>query len=142
MSDTDRGSVTHWLGPLRAGDEEAASRLRARYFAGLVRLARARLGTTPRGAADVGDVDQIRRDRRRKRGGRAGGESEAPARVAGDEPTPEFAALMAEQYLHPPGRLPDEALPASGFGGWRATPTRGSPPGWAAVGAPSIGSWG
>jgi DNA-directed RNA polymerase specialized sigma24 family protein len=157
VSEADRGSVTHWLGPLKAGDEEAARRLWTRYFAGLVRLAHARLRDTPRGAADEEDValsafhslcngaaagrfpqlegrddlwrllatitarkavDQIRRARRQKRGGgrvrgdadRPGDQVEALAQVAGDEPTPEFAALMAEEYLHLLGRLPDETL--------------------------------
>jgi DNA-directed RNA polymerase specialized sigma24 family protein len=152
VSGADGGSVTHWLGPLKAGDEEAARRLWGRYFAGLVRLAHARLRDTPRGAADEEDValsafhslcngaaagrfprledrddlwrllatltarkavDQIRRDGRQKRGGgRVAGEADAQAlaRVAGDEPTPEFAALMAEEYLYLLGRLDDEAL--------------------------------
>jgi RNA polymerase sigma factor (sigma-70 family) len=52
------GSVTLWLGDLKAGHgrEVAASRLWERYFAELVRLARARLGPSARAAADEEDV--------------------------------------------------------------------------------------
>src|SRR5262249_38710779 len=46
------GSVTHWPGALKAGDDAAAQRLWERYFDGLVRLARAKLGAKPRSAAD------------------------------------------------------------------------------------------
>jgi RNA polymerase sigma factor (sigma-70 family) len=41
------GSVTHWLGALRGGDLAAAQPLWDRYFARLVRLARARLRNKP-----------------------------------------------------------------------------------------------
>jgi DNA-directed RNA polymerase specialized sigma24 family protein len=50
------GSVTRWLGPLRAGDATAVQELWERYFHRLVRLARARLRDTPRRAADEEDV--------------------------------------------------------------------------------------
>jgi DNA-directed RNA polymerase specialized sigma24 family protein len=49
-------SVTHWLDRLRDGDRDAVGQLWRRYFGQLVRLARARLGDTPRGAADEEDV--------------------------------------------------------------------------------------
>jgi RNA polymerase sigma factor (sigma-70 family) len=54
----DGGSVTRWIGDLKAGDnpDAAASRLWHRYFAELVRLARARLGSSPRAASDEEDV--------------------------------------------------------------------------------------
>jgi RNA polymerase sigma factor (sigma-70 family) len=57
MSD-DGGSVTRWIGDLKAGDDPdgAASHLWHRYFAELVRLARARLGSSPRAASDEEDV--------------------------------------------------------------------------------------
>jgi hypothetical protein len=43
MSSDDSGSVTHWLGALQGGDLDAAQPLWERYFARLVRLAKARL---------------------------------------------------------------------------------------------------
>src|SRR4051812_38496320 len=52
----DHGSVTLWLGALRAGDLDAAQPLWERYFARLVRLARARLHATPRADADEEDA--------------------------------------------------------------------------------------
>jgi DNA-directed RNA polymerase specialized sigma24 family protein len=54
----DPGSVTVWLGRLRAGDREAAAgALWGRYFGRLVGLARDRLRTRPRSpAADEEDV--------------------------------------------------------------------------------------
>ena len=56
MSNEPQGSVTHWIGALKAGDDEAAQRLWERYFDELVRLARAKLGGLPRGEADEEDV--------------------------------------------------------------------------------------
>ena len=50
------GSVSHWLGLLKAGDSTAAQPLWQRYFARLVGLARAKLRGTPRRAADEEDV--------------------------------------------------------------------------------------
>src|SRR5262245_43324907 len=50
------GSVTHWLGLLRAGDHAAAQPLWERYFSRLVGLARAKLQGLPRRAADEEDV--------------------------------------------------------------------------------------
>ena len=65
--------------------------------------------------------DQVRRERRQKRGGgRVRGEQELARaspddgfgldEVVGREPSPELAAMVAEQYLHLLERLPDEAL--------------------------------
>jgi DNA-directed RNA polymerase specialized sigma24 family protein len=56
VSTEGEGSVTRWLGGLKAGDEEAASRIWERYFANLVRLARTRLRDAPRTAADEEDA--------------------------------------------------------------------------------------
>ncbi len=50
------GSVTYWIGRLKEGDPEAAQRLWQSYFQRLVRLARGRLRTAPRRAADEEDV--------------------------------------------------------------------------------------
>ena len=58
MSTDDKGSVTDWVGILKAGgDLDAAARgLWERYFGRLVGLARAKLRTAPRGPADEEDV--------------------------------------------------------------------------------------
>jgi DNA-directed RNA polymerase specialized sigma24 family protein len=146
----DHGSVTLWLGALRGGDLDAAQPLWERYFAQLVRLARAHLRALPRGADDEEDValsafdsfcagatrgrfprladrdelwrllvvitarkaaEQARRQRRRKRGGgRVLREADLPVdepddaagleQVVDAGPTPEFAALVAEEYRH------------------------------------------
>jgi DNA-directed RNA polymerase specialized sigma24 family protein len=50
------GSITAWLGPLRAGDEAAAQKLWEAYFQRLVALARKKLGAAPGGVADEEDV--------------------------------------------------------------------------------------
>ncbi len=50
------GSVTTWLGQLRAGNRVAAQQLWERYLSRLVRLARSKLQGLRRGAADEEDV--------------------------------------------------------------------------------------
>jgi DNA-directed RNA polymerase specialized sigma24 family protein len=157
MATGDEGSVTHWLGELKAGDPAAAQRLWARYFADLVRLARARLRKAPRAAEDEEDValsafdsfctaaargrfprlddrddlwrvlvtvterkasDVLRRQRRLKRGGGrvaneidvAGPERDLLDHLAGTAPTPEFAAMVAEEYRRRLAALPTEHL--------------------------------
>jgi DNA-directed RNA polymerase specialized sigma24 family protein len=50
------GSVTVWIGDLKAGDHAAAQRLWERYFRKMVELARARLQTFRRRAGDEEDV--------------------------------------------------------------------------------------
>ena len=155
------GSVTHWLGALEGGDAAAAQRLWERYFDRLVRLARAKLGAMPRGAADEEDValsafhsfcqgaargrfprlddrdnlwrllvtitarkalDQVRRQARQKRGGgrvlvgsaQAGGEDDTDGagldQVVGQEPTPQFAAMVADECRRLLAALGDETL--------------------------------
>ena len=155
------GSVTHWLGALEGGDAAAAQRLWERYFDRLVRLARAKLGAMPRGAADEEDValsafhsfcqgatrgrfprlddrdnlwrllvtitahkalDQVRRQARQKRGGgrvlvgsaQAGGEDDTDGagldQVVGQEPTPQFAAMVADECRRLLVALDDETL--------------------------------
>jgi DNA-directed RNA polymerase specialized sigma24 family protein len=56
MTDESGGSVTRWLSELKAGDADAAQRLWERYFADLVRLARARLRAVSRAAKDEEDI--------------------------------------------------------------------------------------
>ncbi len=158
MDDTKLGgSVTHWIGALKDGDDEAARELWQRYFDGLVRVARNRLGNARRAVADEEDaalsafhclcrgaaagrfpqladrdnlwrllatltaqkaIDQQRHEGRDKRGGRADARGQAPAegeldalvQIAGREPSPEFAALMDEQYRLLLDRLEDDGL--------------------------------
>lgn len=50
------GSISGWIGKLRAGDEQAVRPLWERYFHRLVHLARKRLRHSPREAADEEDV--------------------------------------------------------------------------------------
>jgi DNA-directed RNA polymerase specialized sigma24 family protein len=153
------GSVTRWIGGLKAGDPEAARCLWERYFADLVRLARARLRDVPRAVADEEDAalnafdslcrgtgegrfpqlddreglwrvlvtitarkaaDQVQHERRLKRGGgrvraeadmaatalEAGGLGQAPA----VGPSPELAALLADECRRLFDTLPDESL--------------------------------
>jgi DNA-directed RNA polymerase specialized sigma24 family protein len=56
MAQNDEGSVSLWIVNLKAGHDAAARQLWDRYFAEMVRLARTRLGVTPRTAADEEDV--------------------------------------------------------------------------------------
>jgi DNA-directed RNA polymerase specialized sigma24 family protein len=51
-----QGSVTNWIGELKAGNHEAAQRLWERYFHRVVGLARKRLEGLRKGAADEEDV--------------------------------------------------------------------------------------
>jgi DNA-directed RNA polymerase specialized sigma24 family protein len=160
MADNEmRGSVTQWLGGLKAGDEESARVLWRLYFDGLVRFARKRLRDAPRAAADEEDValsafhclcrgaaagrfpqladrddlwrllaaitaqkavDQQRHAGRAKRGGGqtravnepAAGETghNALAHLVAREPSPEFAALLDEEYRRLFDRLDDDGL--------------------------------
>ncbi len=50
------GSVTRWIGNLKAGDEKAAGAIWRRISNGLIRLARTRLGSAPRAACDEEDI--------------------------------------------------------------------------------------
>jgi DNA-directed RNA polymerase specialized sigma24 family protein len=141
------GSVTFWIGQLKAGDPAAAQQLWQGYFQRLVGLARKRLQGASRRVADEEDValsafdsfcrgaagdrfprlndrddlwqllvmitarkaiDLRQHEGRRKRGGGAahveagsGGDAtsvdDALGQVIGREPTPEFAAQVAEE---------------------------------------------
>jgi len=147
MPTESHGSITHWLGALKAGDRAAAQPLCERYFRRLVRLACQEL----RGGADADAedaalcafdsfcddaarsrfprlddrddlwrllvaitthkaTDHARRHGRQKRGGGRildeaalvgpgpGGGPAGLDALVGAEPTPSFAALVAEQY--------------------------------------------
>jgi DNA-directed RNA polymerase specialized sigma24 family protein len=154
-----RGSVTHWLGLLQAGDQQGAQRLWERYCQRLTGLARKKLQGVPRRAADEEDAalsafDSFCRgaehgrfpklndradlwqllvlltarkalrlashERRQKRGGgrvldaaaladEKDGEN-ALAEVIGPEPTPDFAASVAEECRRLLDRLGDPEL--------------------------------
>jgi DNA-directed RNA polymerase specialized sigma24 family protein len=156
------GSVTHWLGLLKAGDSAAAQPLWERYFRRLVGLARLKLQGSPRRAADEEDaalsafasfcraaeagrfprledrddlwqllvlltarkaVHLRKHERRQKRGGgRVVAEADLGAegtdeeaglvRVLGDEPTPAFAAQVADECRRLLEMLGDEQLRA------------------------------
>jgi len=161
MSSEGVGSVTCWIGSLKEGVPDAAQQLWGRYIEALVRLARAKLRTTPRTAADEEDValsafdsfcrgvklgrypqledrddlwrllvtitarkaaDQVQCEHRQKRGGGrvhvasdlAGGDWDERGGgldlIAGPEPTPEFAALVAEELRRRLEGLGDETL--------------------------------
>jgi hypothetical protein len=56
MSPRDDGSVTRWIGDLRAGGDSAAQHLWERYFDRLVHLARARLRSARRTDASEDDA--------------------------------------------------------------------------------------
>jgi DNA-directed RNA polymerase specialized sigma24 family protein len=163
MAAEEWGSVTRWIGELKAGDQQAAQFLWDRYFQRLAVLARARLRAMRVGTADADEedaalsafdsfcagaergrfpqlsdrddlwrllvtmtkrkaIDQAQRQRRQKRGGgrrhneadlagSADGNPEMTIdQLAGDEPTPEFAALVAEEYRNRLESLQDETL--------------------------------
>jgi DNA-directed RNA polymerase specialized sigma24 family protein len=161
MTGEGEHSVTQWIGDLRTGNrDEASRRLWERYFERLARLAQARLRTAGGGPADgedialsafdsfvrgaaagrypaLGDRDDLwrllvtitarkahnqRRDegRQKRGGGRVVGEGALAgadpdsddflAQVVGSEPTPEFAALVADEYRRLFGSLADESL--------------------------------
>jgi DNA-directed RNA polymerase specialized sigma24 family protein len=151
---TSPGSVTHWIGQLKAGEPAAAQPLWEGYFRKMVELARQKLQGMPRRAADEEDValsafdsfcrgargdrfpqlsdrnslwpllvaitahkavDLLRRERRLKRGGPPPAPGEPGAEVGveeviGREPTPEFAAQVAEECRRLLDRLGDEGL--------------------------------
>jgi DNA-directed RNA polymerase specialized sigma24 family protein len=162
------GSVSQWLGLLKAGDPEAARPLWERFYSRLVQLARIKLRDLPRTAADEEDIalsafdrfcraakggqfprlhdrhdlwevlallaerkarDYARRERRQKRGGdrvrdetwleRRGKDADGElglAALASDEPTPEFAASMAEEVRFLLEQLDNQTLQAVAVG--------------------------
>jgi DNA-directed RNA polymerase specialized sigma24 family protein len=163
MPTDEEGSVSRWLGELKAGDRAAVQPLWERYFARLVCLARTKLRGAARRGADADEEDaalsafdsfcagiergrfpqladrhdlwrllvvitarkagaQVQRRRRVKRGGdRVFGEADLDIfesadgpggldRLVGPEPTPEFAAMVAEEYRRLLEILDDDTL--------------------------------
>jgi DNA-directed RNA polymerase specialized sigma24 family protein len=162
MNVEGEGSVTRWIGDLKGGDAGAVDQLWRRYFDGLVRLARKKLGAAGRTAAvedeedaalsafqslcagvakgrfdrlrDRDDLwrllvvitarkvyDQVKRQRQLKRGaGRvvcevdlAGPDPSEPRgfeQFIAQDPSPEFAAMVAEEFQRRLDGLPDETL--------------------------------
>ncbi len=158
---SSEGSVTRWIAALKGGDAAAAQPLWERYYRRLVSLARQKLQSARRRAADEEDVvqsafhsffqgvargrfpqlhdrdnlwrllvvitarkalDQLAREHSKRRGGgtvqgesrispgQPGWEEAAIEQVVGEEPTPEFAAQVAEQYHRLLDLLGDETL--------------------------------
>jgi DNA-directed RNA polymerase specialized sigma24 family protein len=163
MDIEDEGSVTLWVGNLKAGDHDAAQKLWERYFEKLVRIARAKLSVARRPGVDEDEedaalsafdslchgaahgrfpqladrddlwkllvvitarkaLDQMQRRGRQKRGGgRVMGESALVGpggdeggggldQVVGQEPSPEFAAMVAEEHRRLLDMLGDDTL--------------------------------
>jgi DNA-directed RNA polymerase specialized sigma24 family protein len=162
MAPDDGGSITRWIGDLKAGGDSAAQHLWERYFQRLVQLARSRFRSARRvgasedeedaalsafdsfcrGAAqgrfpDVADRDDLwrllvvvtlrkvhgqrRRQGAQKRGsGRVAAESALLGgdvddggileQVVGNEPSPELAAQVIEEYRRVRDGLKTEAL--------------------------------
>jgi DNA-directed RNA polymerase specialized sigma24 family protein len=163
MSSGNAGSITRWIGDLRAGGDSAAQHLWERYFDRLVHLAHKKLqaiGTRTsvedeedaalsafnsfcQGVADgrfplLADrddlwrllvvltvrkaIDQAKRHGAEKRGGgkrmakpaspiaNEDGHGGALDELVGDEPSPEFAAMVAEQYRRLRDVLGDDTL--------------------------------
>lgn len=162
MPEVPQGSVTFWIGDLKAGDQAAAQPLWERYFGRMVNLARAKLRTARRRGADADEedaalsafdslcagaarghypqltdrddlwrlllvitarkaFDMVERERRLKRGGgRVTGEADLPQaedgpsrgleQVIGAEPSPEFAAMVAEECRNRLEDLGDDIL--------------------------------
>lgn len=164
-ADEPAGSVTRWIGELKAGDGKALQPLWDRYYARLVERARAKL-LALRSATPVNDeedvassafhslyqglresrfprledrddlwrllvhltackaVDRHRAEHRHNRGGgkvlseadmvaaRADGDDEGNPldRIIGSEPSPEFAAMVAEEYERRLEGLGDKTL--------------------------------
>jgi DNA-directed RNA polymerase specialized sigma24 family protein len=150
MASRDDGSVTGWIGDLKAGGDSAAQHLWERYFHRLVHLARARLRAVRRAGAVADEEDaalsafdsfcrgaaagrfpqladrdglwrllvvitlhkvmgQVGRQAAKKRGGGqlvgegavTGGDATAGGgldNLAGNEPSPELAALVVDEY--------------------------------------------
>ena len=78
----DEGSVTTWLGRLRAGEVSALGQLHRRYWTFLVGLANRKLKGMPRRDADQEDVAQEARTAALELKARAGTLLEQPGHLA------------------------------------------------------------
>jgi len=157
---SSEGSVTRWVTALKGGDSAAAQPLWERYHRQLVSLARQKLQSARRRAADEEDVvqsafhsffrgvtrgrfpqlddrdnlwrllvvitarkalDQLASEHSQRRGGGmlqgesrispvAGRDDAAIEQVVGEEPTPEFAAQVADEYERLLELLGDDTL--------------------------------
>src|SRR5262245_34737304 len=158
---SSEGSVTRWVTALKGGDTAAAQPLWERYHRQLVSLARQKLQSSRRRAADEEDVvqnafhsffrgisrgsypqlqdrhnlwrllviitarkalDQLAHEHSKRQGGgtvqnqsrmlleESDWNDAALQQVIGDEPTPEFAAQVAEEYQRLLDLLDDESL--------------------------------
>jgi len=159
MTAESQPSISQWIIGVKQGQSQAVNALWGRYFKQLVRLAKQRLASLPRRAADEEDlalsafasfchaaeegrfpdlagrddlwrllititaqkaVDRARHDSRLKRGGgRVLGESALDHKrvqnggrgleqVVGESPTPEFAAIVAEECSRLLGSLNED----------------------------------
>ncbi|MEC9003347.1 MAG: ECF-type sigma factor [Planctomycetota bacterium] len=153
------GSVTHWIGALKSGDQQAAQQLWERYWKRLVGLAARKLTGARRQTSDEEDIAQVAlksfflgaregrfpqlqdrhdlwallvritankavdkriHDKAQKRGGGQTIRSIDPTGdspwdenlepVIGNEPTPEFALQITEEYERLLAVLPDRTL--------------------------------
>ncbi len=153
------GSVTHWIGALKSGDQQAAQQLWERYWKRLVGLAARKLTGARRQTSDEEDIAQVAlksfflgaregrfpqlqdrhdlwallvritankavdkriHDKAQKRGGGQTIRSidhtvdsswdETLEPVIGNEPTPEFALQITEEYQRLLTSLPDPTL--------------------------------
>jgi DNA-directed RNA polymerase specialized sigma24 family protein len=162
MAAEDDGSITRWIGDLKAGGDSAAQHLWERYFNRLVHLARSRLRSVRRAGAihdeedaalsafdsfcrgaasgrypQLADRDELwrllvvitvrkvlgqlkRQSAQKRAGGRLVGESALIGGdaaggagldlIAGNEPSPELAAQVVDEYRRLRGGLRTEAL--------------------------------
>jgi RNA polymerase sigma factor (sigma-70 family) len=153
------GSISRWIGGLKAGEAEAAQRIWERYADQLLSVARRKLGTVPRSVVDEEDVaqnvfsticrgaadgrfkevknrdelwwllvaitrqkvaDHVRREGALKRGGgRVHVASQIPGadverssfdEIMGSDPTPDFLAMLDEEFQRLLALLRDDRL--------------------------------
>jgi hypothetical protein len=104
----DDGSVTRWIGDLKAGGDSAAQHLWERYFHRLVHLAWARLRAARRAGAIEDEEDAaLSAFESFCRGTSEGRGLDC---LAGQEPSPELAALVVDEYRRLRDSLKTEAL--------------------------------
>ncbi len=103
---TNEGSITQWIDPIREADSVAPVALWNRYYHRLVGFARKKLKhdfRQKRGSGQVRNESVLMQfDSQQQRA--------AIDQVVGSEPTPEFAADLAEEYQALLKQLGDETL--------------------------------